>query len=65
MREWLLKIRVDKSYTQSQMAKILQIPRSTYALFELGKRTPAPSKAKNLGKILGCNWTKFYEEEAE
>jgi len=47
----LRELRVKSGYTQVQIAKILNIDRSTYSYYEIGKTTPDISVLITLSKI--------------
>ncbi len=61
MREWLRQKRIQLSYTQEQIADLLNISRAYYTQIELGNRTPSPKVAQKLAKILEIEWTDFFE----
>ncbi len=61
-RTWLITCRLNHGFTRSELAKILQISQPAYMAYEIGTRTPRPTKAKMLGRILNFDWTRFYEE---
>lgn len=62
-RIWLKKLRYDSERTQEEMAEYLGIPKTTYASYEQGYRTPDVPNAKILGTKLKIDWTLFFEEE--
>lgn len=62
MRTWLIELRDDK--TQAEMAAMLGISQQMYCAIEYGKRNPRIKRAKEMARILGIPWIKFYEEEA-
>ena len=51
INERLRELRVKSGYTQVQIAKILNIDRSTYSYYETGKTTPDISMLVTLAKI--------------
>jgi len=51
INERLRELRVKSGYTQVQIAKILNIERSTYSYYETGKTTPDISMLITLAKI--------------
>ncbi len=61
-RIWLITYRLNYGLTRSELAKKLRISSPAYIAYELGTRTPTPTRDKTLGEILGFDWTKFYEE---
>lgn len=50
--ENLKKIRIQRGFSQKQMAELLGIAPSTYSLYESGKREPDVSKIHSIAKIL-------------
>lgn len=44
-RHWLAAKRVERGLTQQQLADELEIPQSTYASYETGRRTPKCEEA--------------------
>ncbi len=60
---WLITYRLNQGLTRGKVAKMLQVSEPAYMAYELGKRTPKPSKAKLLADILGFDWTMFYSED--
>ena len=65
MKELLQKKREAAGFTQEQMASKLGVTSQYYNLIENGHRRPGPEKAKEVGRILGIDWTLFYDEEAK
>jgi transcriptional regulator with XRE-family HTH domain len=47
----LRELRIKSGYTQVQIAKILNIDRSTYSYYEIGKTTPDVSVLMALAKV--------------
>ncbi|MEG0471306.1 MAG: helix-turn-helix transcriptional regulator [Solibacillus sp.] len=62
-RQWLKKIRTDANMTQGDVAKIVPIATSTYAMYEQGRRTPSVKIASEIGFQLGFDWKLFFETE--
>ncbi|WP_125577505.1 helix-turn-helix transcriptional regulator [Lapidilactobacillus mulanensis] len=60
MRKWLKDIRKQNKFTQNDMAEFLNIPVTTYASYEQGKRTPNVRKAAELSEKLNVKWTIFF-----
>ncbi len=60
-REWLLKLRADK--TQESVAKLARISRSAYANIENGKRDPSVAVARQIAEALGFDWTLFFDQK--
>ena len=48
----LREARENKGYTQQQVADLMQIDKSTYCGYEIGKRQPDVLKVKQLCKLL-------------
>lgn len=67
MREWLKEIREKKGLSQYQVAQQAKLSQSYYAGIETGDRGhKLPVKtAKKIAKVLGFDWTKFYEDESK
>lgn len=62
MREWLIKLRNVKGFTQNEVASKCGISRSYYSGIEVGTRNPKPSTAKKIADVIGFDWTLFFEE---
>lgn len=58
----LKELRIKKNATMRQAADAAGISESMYCLIESGKRRPSPEVAKRLAKMLGFDWTQFYDE---
>jgi putative transcriptional regulator len=58
----LIQERKKKSMTQQNVADKAKIARSTYAMIESGERNATVSNAKKISKVLGFNWTIFFED---
>ena len=65
MREWLYKARKNKNLTMAEVAARSNISESYYSLIESGNRDVPVHTAKKIAKVLGFNWTKFYEDDPE
>ena len=63
MREWLYKARKNKNLTMAEVAAKSNISESYYSMIENGNRDVSVKTAKKIAKVLGFDWTKFYEEE--
>ena len=59
-RTKLTKLRIEKGFTQEQMARLLKIKRATYANYETGYRSPSLETVIELKKILGVTEDKFF-----
>ena len=61
-REWLIEKRNAKGLSQSEMARLINVTQQMYSYIESGKRNPSPKLSKKIAKVLGFDWTKFYED---
>jgi len=61
--DMLKKLRIDAGFSQQNMADALDINRSTYSYYELGKTKVSINYLKKISKILGVSFTIFFEEE--
>ena len=52
MRKKLIELRKKRGYTQEQMAKKLDVARTTYTGYEKGNVSPSLEVALNIKKIL-------------
>jgi putative transcriptional regulator len=59
----LIQERKKNSMTQQNVADNAMIARSTYAMIESGERNASVPNAKKISKVLGFNWTIFFEDE--
>lgn len=67
MRKWLADIRAASGKSQQTVASESGISQSYYAGIELGIRGKplAVPVAKKIAAVLGFDWTRFYDEEAD
>ncbi len=65
MRQWLIDIRTGKGLSQKAVCDYAQISQPTYWEYEHGETTPTPPKAKMIGRLLGFDWTRFYDDEVK
>ncbi|EMT54275.1 XRE family transcriptional regulator [Brevibacillus borstelensis AK1] len=63
MRDWLVIKRSELGLTQEKVANKAGIARTTYAMIEQNNRTPSVNVAKRIAKVLGVNWTLFFDDE--
>lgn len=63
LRTWLKDKRIDIHLTQDEVAKQSGISRSFYTHIENGTKTPSVQVAKRIAKVLGFNWTYFFDKE--
>lgn len=64
-RHWLIQARHDSGMSYSEISKAIGVTSQAIYYWEVGERTPSPKMAKKLSKVLGFDWTKFYEEKEE
>lgn len=64
MRMWLIGIRKARGMSQKAVADAVGIAQPSYWQYESGDSTPRPATAKKIAKLLGFDWTLFYEEKA-
>ncbi len=62
-REWLIQKRKEKELDQKHISELLGVTQQFYNFIENGKRRPSPEIAQKIGKILGIDWTVFYNDE--
>jgi transcriptional regulator with XRE-family HTH domain len=62
--EWLVEIRKSLHLSQVEVADAAGISQSHYAAIESGVRNPSVGTAKNIAKVLGFSWTRFYDAAA-
>ena len=62
MRAWLAEIRTEKGYSQKRVSEEIGISQPTYWEYERGKCNPSVEVAKKIGKLLGFDWTAFFED---
>lgn len=58
-------MRLKADMTMKQVATAANISESMYCLIENGNRRPSPEVAQLIGKILGFDWTMFYQNRAQ
>lgn len=65
--ERLKSERIKRNLTQKEMAELLKIKRSTYSLYEGGKREPNIETLQNIASILDVNisWLLGYDDVRE
>ena len=63
MRNWLREIRLSSNISQEQIITEANITRQAYWLIENDQRNPSVETAKAIARVLGFNWTRFFEEE--
>lgn len=60
-RNWLVEKRNSKNLSQIELSVKVGISQQALSKYESGTRTPSVETAKKIAKVLGFNWTKFYE----
>ena len=55
--------RKSKRLTQQEVARIVGVSRQYYNEIESGKRSPSVQLAKNIGRVLGVDWTIFFKDK--
>lgn len=58
----LKKLRIEKGYTQEQLAKACGVVRQTISNIECGINNPSVPLAKALADILDVDWSEFFRE---
>lgn len=61
MRAELIAIRKKMKLTQADVAKKVDISRSTYAKYEIGLRTPSVTTAKAIADVLKAKVNIFFD----
>ncbi len=61
LNQKLIDLRNKKGLSQEAVAEKAGISRVYYTMIENGTKCPAPKVAKNLAKVLGIEWTIFFE----
>lgn len=62
-RDWLKNLRKEAGYTQAKVAKKVGISRSTYSMYEQGRRDPSLRVAIEIAALLKFPWTQFFESK--
>ncbi|WP_017187233.1 helix-turn-helix transcriptional regulator [Alkalibacillus haloalkaliphilus] len=62
-RYWLIRLRKMKGLTQCEVAEMVGVARTTYAMIESNERNPSVKVAKKIAKALNFRWVIFFEEE--
>ena len=63
--EYLSRYRALRGYTQSELAKVLGISRSTYANYESGKRSPDLETLEHISDALDCSMDALFGRTAD
>lgn len=59
----LRELRLRAGYSQQNIADLLNVNRSTYTYYEMGKTSPDPSTLYRISKMLGVPMEFFFGEE--
>ena len=65
MRSWLKELRVHKNFTRKKLANVVNVDVTSIAKYEQGERRPSPEVAQRIADVLGFDWTKFFDGEAD
>ncbi len=57
------RLRENSGYTQQQVADVLNVDRSTYAYYELGKILPSIETIYSLSRVFNVHYTELLGEE--
>ncbi|MDT2485183.1 helix-turn-helix transcriptional regulator [Enterococcus avium] len=63
MNDWLTNLRNKKELTQDEVAKLAEMPRTTYSSIEQGRRRPSVENAMRIASVLEFDWTYFFENK--
>jgi putative transcriptional regulator len=63
LRNWLKNLRLQRGFTQQDVAQRTKIERSYYTMIENGDRNPSVNVAKQLATAIGFDWTLFFEHQ--
>ena len=55
------KLRKAHGEQQKELAEAIGVSQISLSTYEQGIRTPKPQVAKKIARVLGFEWTKFYE----
>lgn len=64
-KDVLKRLRKSNNYTQSELAHMLNISKSTVCMYELGERSPDHETMKRIAKIFNVSMDYLYEKETE
>lgn len=59
-RDWLIQRRVERGYSQVELAKRLNVSHQTISHVENGLRNPSGTLAMNWAMVLGFDMTYFF-----
>lgn len=58
----LRRIRQERGFTLKQLGEMAGLDDSYISLIENQKRTPSVQAAKRIAKVLGFDWTRFFDK---
>ena len=58
----LRRLRQERGLTLKQLGEKANLDDSYICLIEQNKRTPSVPAAKRIAKVLGFNWTRFFDK---
>lgn len=61
----LKRKREAKHLSQERLAAMVGVQRQSLSAIECGRTLPSVENAKKLAKILGFDWSEFYDEEKD
>ncbi len=59
------KIRMSRTLSQKEVAKLLDVSRSTVAMWETGKAAPTADKLPKLAEVLKCSIEELFSGDTE
>lgn len=59
------KIRMSRTLSQNEVAKLLDVSRSTVAMWETGKAAPTADKLPKLAEVLKCSIEDLFGSDTE
>lgn len=63
MNNWLIDFRNKRKLTQDEVARLADMPRTTYSSIEQGRRRPSVKNAMRIASVLGFEWTYFFDPD--
>lgn len=61
----LAEIRLQKGYTQANIAKMCGVDVTMISHIEHGRRRPSVNNAKKIADALGFDWKRFYDDSPD
>lgn len=62
-RDWLIKKRREKNFTQAELAKLVNVSNKTISKIELGERNPSGELALRIARVLNFDMKLFYDSQ--